>query len=1826
MLKILKKHKKGLIGISILLLIMLTLIISAIFATEQKFVYDKNVTAGLNDVAEAANVSQFSDLSDYKSKIYDSNKSIDEYIPSHLFDSECEMQFVGENYGFFIKTTKNYETYTSKVLLFEINRDNIQENNIYKYTVKPVLDNIYITNNAGRSILKNRSTYFAMTNLKYYSNLINNHDGYTTEKYEITEDNGYFIQGAYTEGKYMLLEEDNLAAGVATSAASLIFDQVLDAVPGVSLILGFMDMIGETMDWQTMKTVDNRPHIHYGDYNTQVANKFNRQVLLKDSSESRYIAAKENQEISFVIEYDNKNRNDVEAEIRNLLSFDIYEFTKEGYVNPGEVKLNSHNDYDNITLSKFNNIETTAIEDRYILQDNKVIFIDKYTQLYIEKQQTKQIIFTPKASGIYNIASNLPIRFFMSGIELDTNNLLLEKNKSYNLLFSNSDNIDKLCYLNIEIKQSLNLNQSSILNEGICLMPVSFDNINASIYTANIKKSNCSMLILNENMEVLNKSNLINNELFINYLFVPGKYFIVLNNAGDNVIENVELTFSIEESVTINNEISRYISNGTDYFVKIKPEFTSIYEIDYPMNVEIIETKENIYKSLSKYMLFNSDNTYYLKFKGDSSQISFNMKYSGKEIFHGKDTVANAFVNNIYEFKCNLTGDYEIIGIESYIILNKDTYSNIIATNNIVRLIQGESYFIIDKKINIAESYIKIEILHKNVNIGVKQANLSENYYKLSSNYNGTIDFYPNSYGLTLYDSKLKLVNNYNISNNEIYYIHANSNVSEFMVAPQLIILNENDDMSLGRSNLFSYYVRNNIEKRISFYNINGGETNYKFIIYDANYNTIFDSIYIDANYYNDIFYEFGSGQYYIGVYDVNNEIKLTVNDKILLTGINDIISISANVERTLYYSIDIAKTSIYNFNINNANISINGREIDGNGNVELTQGTYILEIKGVNSIPVMCSLHITVNAEERGLSSTNQIFNNNTIYALTDYSDGSYEFLAIGQYRIYDKNLKEIPFNEEIVFMTNNQYYIELIGGGVAYYKFIKMHSALTTQGITINLNTNQKYYYVFDNFNMNFMAISCDNPNVIITIYNDLGGSSESIIATGVGLVFAYSESNIRYVSFQADKIFDSVSIRIVDPKANVSNEIYWEQAMDIGQSYFKFSATAKGTYNVTCNGSCDNIEVFNDHNEKLNSYYFENGSTYIIKHSSSKNHTIKVELNVKSLNLNSKNNFSLENGSNYYEIDINSNYRIFSPTHDINVYQTKHLDAPIISVRRNVSGFVPAFSSSKRIIEIMNTDTNNCIIYVWRDLQDNGFMDYSINHQDKLTAGNSILIDCREIAVFTLPDLYYSMEEFHVNYSYTPIMIKGVEIIESDITLQVKINNIIVDAITKTIKFKTIGTPDDIELSIINKKKQYNGFESFTYSVVLKSGNYNVSNYNYAINQVGGDNELIIDQDNNIVRFNQDKDLYGNTFKVSANLDDVYSNEINVDIKVDQIIDFTGIYKESMPVDSQNNVELGINSSTLTLSIVLKEFKQHGMMGLVEWIFDIPSHIKYVEFIGDGSILQFSTIKLQGNSIVKIQRMRLRGLTSAIIANSDMTLLIGEEVIIWGNSLTSMDQEYPGINVNSTLNLILLNGGMLNVKGGMGAWGADGATGAQGAKGADGSAGKNGATGGQGGTGGNGKDGGRGGVGIKANSITLSMYGNNKLLIEGGVGGQGGRGGTGGKGGTGGADTSWWFCEPGAGGKGGNGGTGGKGGFGGYALECNNHNIPSKYLINHNNERSEGGSGGNGGQGGDGGSAGQSGEPGPKGSAGGYGANGESGKYQFDRYFNEIFGAIE
>lgn len=1828
MKKFTAKTKYAVIILAAILIILLS-VFGNVYA-ENCNQFDSEITMSMhsgNDAIENVNsLSMSENYIDYKTKKYDASKDIYEYIPSYLFITECEQQFVGENYGYFIKTTRNNNDYISKTLLFEINSENVESDNIYKYSVKPVLDEIYLTTDGVRTKLTNRSTYLVLSNLQYYANLVNTHEGNTAVNYNKTKDNGYFIQGAYTEGKYMLLEEDNPYVGMVSSAASYIFGLLVDEIPGASLILGLMDLVGETTDWQSMNTVNNRPHIHYGDYNTQLANNFQRQALLRDgANEPRYIAAKEDQEISFVIEYDNKNRNDVEAEIRNILSFDVYEFAKEGQINLGEVKLNSRNDYENMTISKFNDLELTAIEDKYEMKDNGVEFKDFYTQIYLDRNQTKQISFIPKVDGIYHIESSMAIKCFDGNIELNTDNLRLNNETKYILSITNSKTYDSLCYINVELQQAMSLDKGNDLIEGVNLMPIISDGINAKTYAANVVNSNCSLLVLDNDMQVINSSNIINNELYINHLFDVGNYFIAINNTGDSIVENVDLFVENEKSIVINQEFSRYISNETNFYVKLETEYTALYQNEFTSDIQVMEITEKTFRPVTEYMLFNSDRTYYLKFRGEGKQVSFKMKYTGKEILHGSTVNADAFVNNIYEFHCNLTADYAISGIINYVVLDRGTYLPITVNDNMVRLQNGKSYIIIDKVVNIATNNVKIELIHQDIELGKKTINIADSFYKLQTEFSGIISLYRNVDSVKIYNSNLQEVTNNNITNSEEYYIFADSTVNEIFIAPQVIDVNHGSEKNLGTSSFFKYDTQSSNENRLTISNIGTDVSIYNVVIYDYNFNAIFNENYSNSGYYKDIFFSFDVGQYYIGIYGINNGAKFLIDNKTKLADINNSIRVTTNSERTLYYTLNILKTSIYNFDTN-ALLTIPNKTIDNNGNLSLTAGTYTLELKGLTNVPTDYILNITIHAENRDLMAYNQKFDDNTIYELTDFSNGSYEFLALGQYIIYDQNLKEIAFNNEIVFNTANQYYIELVCGGMAYYKLIKKHVALTTQETSIKLSASKKYYYAFDNVNMNFLAIACNNPEVIITVYNELGNRSESILATGNGLVFAYSENNIRYVSFQSNSSINSANIRIVDPKANVSSEIYCEQAMDLGQSYFKFTAYANGIYDVTCNGNCSNIEVFDDKNIKMSSYYFEKGRTYVIKHKSTANHTVKIELKVEDLTLNAKNIVTLVNGNNYFEISIDSNYRIFSPTHSLNIYQTKHLDEPIIAVSQNTSKMVPVFSSSsKRIIEVVYNGTANCILYIWRDLEDNGIINYSKNNDAKLVAGSNIQIDVRDKVVFTLPDLYNNIAEFLTSFTYVPTKIQGTTIVETDITLQVRINNRIVDQITKTIKFKIIGTPDSILFSNKNYKVRYNGYDSFAYEIVMKSGDNIVSGYDYNIEQVDGDKEIIVDKVNSRIYLDQDKNLYGKEFRIIVKYESIISNEIKIKVDTDQVIDYRGWYKEDMPLDANNNVILGINSSTKTLRINMEKITQHSHIGLVTWKFNIPAHVKYVEFQGDGNTFQFISINLEGNSIIKIRDMRFWAINSAISAESGATLMIEGEVIIWGNSLLSLYQAYPGIDVNGTLKLILLKDGKLNVKGGMGAWGTDGATGTQGVKGADGKAGVNGATGGKGGTGGNGTDGGRGGVGIKANKIILSQYGNNKLMIEGGMGGQGGNGGTGGKGGTGGADTSWWFCEPGAGGQGGKGGNGGNGGFGGYALDCNNHNIPSSCLVNHSSERSLEGDAGRGGEGGDGGNAGQSGSAGAKGPSGQSGSAGVKGTYEYYRFANEIFGVI-
>ena len=203
-----------------------------------------------------------------------------------------------------------------------------------------------------------------------------------------------------------------------------------------------------------------------------------------------------------------------------------------------------------------------------------------------------------------------------------------------------------------------------------------------------------------------------------------------------------------------------------------------------------------------------------------------------------------------------------------------------------------------------------------------------------------------------------------------------------------------------------------------------------------------------------------------------------------------------------------------------------------------------------------------------------------------------------------------------------------------------------------------------------------------------------------------------------------------------------------------------------------------------------------------------------------------------------------------------------------------------------------------------------------------------------------------------------------------------------------------------------------------------------------------------------------------------------------------------------------------------------------------------------------------------------------------NGTMNITAGNGV---NGASTGASGTHGGVAIyaeETTVNMMNVFTGTLNVTGGNGGNGTTGSTGTTGSDGErrDWVGGKAG-NGGTGGTGGTGGHGGAAGHAIVSTKITITS---GLAKFNGGSGGSGGKGGTGGTGGHGGYSNSWG-TEGGDGGNGGTGGTGGNGKYGATGISCSNVEVSNSVLAVLENNTGNNGKAGAGGAGGAGGAPG-------------------------------------
>lgn len=1768
---------------------------------------------------------------------------ITDYIPLWYFIDEGENQYVGDDYGYFISTkllppagSLSGEQFESKVFLFQIQRENDEDNNTYSFNIIPIIDEVYyytsdseIKTYEEKHNGSERTTYLAMSNINYFANVINTHEGDTSYSYNRYQDDGYFIEGAYTQGNYMILEESDLIYEVAEYTLSYLWDGLLtEFIPGYSVISAINGFFAETTDWQRMHAVNDVPHIHYGDYNYQSENGFIRNVLIRDTDgQARYLKAGENQNIEFVIEYDNKSREDVEAQIRNMLSFDIYEFKKEGEINLGEEKLNTTNETDEV-VSNFNDIELTAQESKYHIENDTLKYHDAYSNVFINNNCTQTLIFQPEVDGYYSIVSNGDIEFLYDSQVLNLNNLYLNKNKVYTINISGINN--NLAYVRLELDQDISVISNKLI-EGVNIKQIEIESPQIKRFKVSNTNVQSVFFIFDENGQLIHSVPSLNNEIEVSYLFGQGSYSLVVFNGSGYTMSNSGFEEKDAEVVTVNAPFGKTVPEDTKYYVNIDFDYTALYEFTGSENIKIYDTSSETLLSIQNNMLLSTEITYYLIIEGGGETISLSLSYAASDVYNGVNVTEGLNVNNIYRFECNYTWDYKISGLTDYIVLDEETYSQILPDEDVIRLNSSKAYIIVDEEKALQAKNVKIEIVNSQIDVGVKAQVNSDTVYKITATFSGIAEINPENVERTIYDSDLNVVTSANVVKDESYYIKVNGSEVDIIVLPHKQTLEQGVEAYISSSKTIEINNDQICEKRITVKKGECDELQYQIKIYNQDYDVVYSNDVNNSNNFNDIVLSLNAGTYYISMLELSGNCVLVFDDKVKQVNFNSQITVETIDGRCLDYRINISKTAAYNFACENCEVSIQGEIIESDGDITLSPGQYDFQIIGKTESLTTSIVVISINADIIGLVSDSEAMEANTIYEIFGFESGSYSFVAVGTYYIYDENLNLLGSNGEVVFISGKKYYLEKQNGGTANYVFANSHKVLSTDGFAINLSNDESCYFAFENSNQNYVAIFCSDSNVEINVYNNFGQTGQSIIASGHGLVFAYSEDLVRYVSFSGDADVNNAIVKIVDPTAVVQNEIAWHQAMEIGQSYFKFIAPVNGEYMISCaQETCGNVEVYDSYGIKLSGSIidFTAGNSYIIKHTGMASHIVNVTMLLNELNANAKYNFYIGNSVKYYAINVEKTTKLFSPTHNVKIYETIDLDEPSLDIAMNSVGCVEPFSTSRKIICVNGEQGANFTLYLWQDLDECAVMTYSINDDAKQNAENGVnYYDVREELTFYLSSEYDDISEFsNAHYEYDPGIVTGCQERYVSISVSVMVNGIAVDCLTRSINIKLIGAPNSIVFSIDNKKTRYNGYESFNYSVKTYSGTYLVEGYDYTIEQVDGNNELNIDLGNKRVTFNTARNLYGKNFTIEATCGDCSDSE-NINVDVDQTISYRYEYKENVEINSDNEVIMNIPSGTKALRIDLRDLNQYGYLGLVSWIFNIPSHVKYVEFVGDGSTIQFVTINLLGETILKFNNIKFMGLTNTVRGSTNATIMVEGLVVLWGSICLISQVPYACVEVDGTLNLILFEGASLNIKGGVGQSGEVGCQGSTGIKGADGGPFKDGATGGQGGKGGQGGEGGQGEVGIRADKIFATSCSNTRLRIEGGAGGQGGQGGKGGTGGRGGADTSALFCNPGAGGRGGAGGQGGQGGLGGFALECNMHDIPSNCLVNHNAERGDvgdGGNGGDGGAGGDGGDSGSDGTPGGKGETGEIGDNKEFSTFGYSDWANEIFGA--
>ena len=605
------------------------------------------------------------------------SSNITTYIPEELLTIVGTNIYAGEKYGFVIKNENILGVYYPQILFFRIEHFYDRVTSCSTIRIKAVEEKkfTYCLGDIHETVM---TEHLAIGSIVFDTTIIDSeYSGGVNGAFFTSA--GYNSVATYNTGAFEETEKE-IAQDMLVSCA---VKAVSFPIKAIFPVAG--ELISEVVDIGIDAALNAAALVEAAEENWQISQNLNNISYFPNNKENQlnYNGGKLNKNVNMAISYPNyeylacsvgydnyaemvysiDNEDDIGYYLMSKLYFSVYSY---------EQISDAHSIGSGMCFQLIDDGHAPLKTDTFSLDDNGAFNYSLHTNLVPYVNGVIKT-FTPSNSGYYDLYYDYRYNLVFDGVTRTDKGYYLNANQSYNIVMNGTyggeyhdnhvscdfvNNAIELIGLKISAIMPLVDNNIFALENGIYVKTICNEGAFADIYKLSLYENNninnVELFICDEDLNIVNKSSYVNNELYVNYPIAENKnYYLFLystTSAGSALLNNTE-------EGDYNNPIIT-TSNGSLYYPLniLYTEFYSIYG-----NVLSIrnENSNNVNDTNGQYYLLKNKK-YYVE--EDSSilstiNVSIDSGYYVRAFYNEIYETSNNY-DSIFEYNVSMSGVY----------------------------------------------------------------------------------------------------------------------------------------------------------------------------------------------------------------------------------------------------------------------------------------------------------------------------------------------------------------------------------------------------------------------------------------------------------------------------------------------------------------------------------------------------------------------------------------------------------------------------------------------------------------------------------------------------------------------------------------------------------------------------------------------------------------------------------------------------------------------------------------------------------------------------------------------------------------------------------------------------------------------------------------------------------------------------------------------------------------------------------------------------------------------------------------------------------------